>query len=263
MIKRDGLPTAFVNEDDACEVDNEQVLEAFARPEWYLRATEYNIRIRAETVMAFVDKHRFESILDIGCGNGSLSLPLLSENNYLTLLDQSKAMLNLARSRIAPQFRSHVAWINTDFMAARLEHKRFDLIICVGVLAYVRRRHDFVTRVSRLLKPGGSVIVECTDVNHFISRLVLAYDTLHRLVKPARMRTVLGSSTELLAMFGNLGFKLCQSYRYSLPLPLMRKLMTQRLSYKAIRFLFGTATHNRNKWLGNECIFHFKYQISK
>ena len=264
MIESDrAVSLSSVEDSNASEIDSEKVFQAFERPEWYLQGTEYNIRIRAETVMAFVNENRFTSILDVGCGNGSLSLPLLKADNHLTLLDQSKAMLGIARSRIPPQFGSRVVSINADFMDARLSHERFDLIICVGVFAYIQRRREFIYKIRKLLRPGGSVIVECTDGTHFISRLIVMYHALRRWAKANQMRTVVRSSTELVRIFESVDFELYGSYRYSLPLPVMRKLMTQNLTYKAIRFLFGTPRCSRNARLGNECIYHFKLSNTK
>ena len=234
------------------------IKQAFEQPQWYLGGTAYNIKIRAETVQTFLGGKRFGNILDIGCGNGALSLPFLNPDNRLTLLDQSQSMLQIARSRVPAVLSSQVQTLHADFMQAKLGEQNFDLIISVGVLAYIERRDEFIRKIKALLKPGGSVIIECTDVSHFVSRLVLAYHWLCHSLKPGQMRTVVGSSAKTLAILQELGFERCGAYRYSLPLPLLRKLMTQELSYKAIRFLFGPPSHNRNAWLGNECIYHFK-----
>src|SRR5438445_8258396 len=223
-----------------------QIRRAFEQPQWYLGGTAYNIRIRAETVAGFGNNARFDNILDIGCGDGSLSLPLLNGANRLTFLDRSQAMLSIARSRVPASFSANVRSINADFMEAELGHHNFDLVIAVGVLAYVERRRAFVERIKALLRPGGSLIIECTDVSHFISRLILTYHALRRSLKSTQLRTVVGSSSELLAICEGVGFERCRPYRYSLPLPVIRKLMTQNLSYRAIRLIFGTATHSRN-----------------
>ena len=47
-------------------------------------------------------------ILDIGCGDGSLSLPLLDDRSRLTLLDFSEGMLERARQNIPPGMNTRV-----------------------------------------------------------------------------------------------------------------------------------------------------------
>src|SRR6267154_2502086 len=97
----------------------DQVKTLFAQPEGYLRS-DFNIRIRAEVVEGFVGDKVFKSILDIGCGNGAISLPLLRRYNQLTLLDVSYNMLSIAQSQIPAEFSDNVKTINEDFMSAEL-----------------------------------------------------------------------------------------------------------------------------------------------
>jgi ubiquinone/menaquinone biosynthesis C-methylase UbiE len=235
-----------------------RIKQAFEQPAWYLTARAYNIKLRAETIEEFLKSDNIGSILDIGCGDGSLSAGLLNSNNRLTLLDQSQTMLGIARSRVPPDLSSRVQTINQGFMEAALAPRSFDLVLCVGVLAYVEQRGDFIARIKSLLKPGGTVIAECSDSAHFLSRALLAYSALQRVFKPGEMQTVKGSSASVVNIFQELGFVLWGSFRYSLPLPVIRKLMSQKTSYTVVRSIFGTATRNRNACLGNECLFYFK-----
>jgi 2-polyprenyl-3-methyl-5-hydroxy-6-metoxy-1,4-benzoquinol methylase len=247
-----------VQNEPEMDANDTLVKRAFERPEWYLTRTEFNIAIRVETIAEFVGRESWESILDIGCGNGSLSLHLLNADNHLTLLDRSKTMLEIASSRIPAALSSRVEKINSDFMQAQFQPHSFDLIICVGVLAYIADRREFVARLKSLLKPGGSLILECTDGSHFFSRLDRAYQALRDMLKPLRLETVIRPSAEVEAICRDTGFKLCQSYRYTMPLPVMARLMSQKASYKFVRSLFGAAARNRFPKLGNECVYHFK-----
>lgn len=238
-----------------------RIKQAFEQPQWYLGKRGFNIRIRAETIAEFVKDHRCKSILDIGCGDGSLSLPLLNDQNHLTLLDQSQTMLRTAGSRVRSRLSSRVQSVNASFMDATFEDQSFDLVICVGVLAYVDRRQEFIARIKALLRPGGFLVLECTDGPHFVSRVGRAYGAFRNAMRPARFQTVVGSSATVLAICRDLGLELSRSYRYSLPLPLLGKLMTQHCSYTVTRFVFGRASHNRVPWLGNECLFGFQYPV--
>jgi cyclopropane fatty-acyl-phospholipid synthase-like methyltransferase len=238
---------------------NESIIkQAFERPQWYLKKTAYNIKIRVDTVKHFVKDARKKSILDIGCGDGSLSLHLLNPDSRLTLLDRSKSMLQIASSRIPEGLSSNITVLNEDFIAAQLPRQSFDLIICVGVLAYVEKLHLFLEKIASVLAPAGTVIVECSDGDHFIRRAYRAYGSLRRALGASDFETVCRPSTEVLATFKELGFELCGSFRYSQPFPVIRRLLPQTMSYEAIRLVYGTAAQSRAAWLASECLYHFR-----
>jgi ubiquinone/menaquinone biosynthesis C-methylase UbiE len=231
--------------------------QAFEAPGWYLESRGYNIRLRADIVRAFAQETEYERLLDIGCGNGSISLPLLTPNNRLTLLDLSSTMLSVARSRIPEKLTSQVETVNSGFMEARLEPKSYDLIICIGVLAYVEDLQSFCSKLESLLMPGGTAIVECTDSSHFISCFNLTLEKLRTLVVPPKVPLCLRSSAIVERTFQSLGLLGKGSYRYALPLPVVRKAFSDAFHYRTIRTAFGQPPANRNSWLGNECIYCF------
>ena len=111
----------------ATKVD--QVQSFFEQPERYLSRRSFEIRIRAETVKELAERSGYTRILDIGCGDGSISLPLLSAKRFVTLLDLSSSMLSIAKSRVHPGIAENVETINQDFTTAQLKPKSFDLIL--------------------------------------------------------------------------------------------------------------------------------------
>jgi 2-polyprenyl-3-methyl-5-hydroxy-6-metoxy-1,4-benzoquinol methylase len=234
--------------------------QAFQEPGWYFNKRNYHVRVRVEIVSELLKESRFERMLDIGCGDGSISLPLLSETNKLTLLDMSDGMLALARARIPSGLSAGVEIVKSDFMGAKLETNSYDLIICLGVLAYIDPVQPFLDKLASLLKPGGTVIIEWTDGHHFVNRLQQPYHKVVRVLAGEKVRLVIHSSAEIIGGFKRLGFELAGSYRYCSPLPVVRKLLGRKLNYRLIRAVHGNANHNRAAWLGDECIYHFKWQ---
>ncbi len=216
------------------------------------------MRLRVETIQDFLKHLPFQRILDVGCGDGSISLPLLTPENRLTLLDMSDGMLARARSRIPAGLSDHVKIIRGDFMSAPLEGGSYDLIICLGVLAYVDATRDFIEKLASLLRPGGRVVVEWTDNHHIVNRLQQPYHRIMGLFAGEKVRLAAHSTAEILGEFNRLGFETAGSYRYCSPLPVIRRLLGQKGNYRLIRALHGTVGSNRAPWLGDECICHFK-----
>ncbi len=235
----------------------DQVKSFFAQPERYLRS-DYNIRVRAEVVKDFVGDKVFKSILDIGCGNGMISLPLLRRYNQLTLLDVSYNMLSVAQSHIPAGFSDNVKTINEDFMGAELGFQSYDLIICLGVLAHVDSPTDVIAKMVSLLKSGGSIIVQNSDAQHPVGYLFNLYSTLRNALLRTRYTLNRLSSAKIGKMFRDHGLELVAIYRYTLPIPGMARIFPSDSLYKLIRKVYGTRANNCRSWLGSECIYHFR-----
>jgi 2-polyprenyl-3-methyl-5-hydroxy-6-metoxy-1,4-benzoquinol methylase len=234
------------------------IKEAFDRPEWYLTKTAYNIRVRIETILEFTRDLKPQNILDIGCGDGSLSRSLLTSTNRLTLVDRSRRMLEIAQVGLPAGSAERVTVLNDDFIGFEVPNQTFDLIICVGIMAYIEDRRAFLEKVAAALKPNGTVIMECTDGKHFITHLIRGYKALRTKLAGGEFPTVTKGSAELLNLVSEHGFQVDGKFRYSLPLPGMRKLLSQGISYRGIRMLYGSPTRNRVPWLGNECLFRLR-----
>ena len=231
--------------------------QAFQNPQWYFRKLGYHVRVRIETVTEFLNGAKFDRILDIGCGDGSISLPLLTKENRLTLLDMSEGMLARARLRIPASQSDRVQIVKGDFMSTRLDGYSYDLIVCIGVLAYIDPVKPFLEKLASLLKPGGKLIIEWTDGYHFVNRLFRPYHKLRNVFVTPKVRLALQSSDDIVDRLRKLGFEVDGSYQYCSPLPVVRRLLSEDINYRLIRAMHGNVQRNRAAWLGEECIFHF------
>lgn len=240
------------------EADIGRVKLFFTDSDWYLRQRRYNIEIRAETVQQFLKSCKFSSILDIGCGDGSLSVPLLNSQRRLTLLDLSSRMLSIASSRVPPELRSKVELVDEEFMRANLKRESYDLIICVGVLAFVQSLDEFILKLTSLLTPDGMVIMENTDASHFCTSALRLYHRLHKIFMPEKCPTNTYSRAQVLQQFLGRGFVLSGLYRYTLVFPVVQRMLSQQQLYNVVRRCYGTAAHNANAWMGNECLYFFQ-----
>jgi 2-polyprenyl-3-methyl-5-hydroxy-6-metoxy-1,4-benzoquinol methylase len=231
----------------------------FEQPKCYLNGSRHNIQIRAETVKEFARGRLFRRVLDIGCGDGSVSLPLLRPGTHLTLLDMSAAMLSEARAQISPESHQNVDFIHDDFLCAPLIG-HYDLILCIGVLAHVSSPAAVIAKMCSLLAAEGSVVAQITDCRHPISRVLRAYGQLRDLVMPSSYGSNLISANELTEMFGRQRLQLVDEYRYSLPLPGMVRVLSEHSLYRITRWLHGHHPRGRNVMMGNEYLCRFTFQ---
>ncbi len=236
----------------------EQVKSLFEVPEKYLGARQLDIRIRVETIKRFTETRTFDRVLDIGCGDGSLSLPLLPRCDRLTLLDLSKNMLELAGKRIPAERLNDVEVINRDFIGADLEPQSFDLILCIGVLAHVDSPSAVIAKVAQLAKPGASIVLEFTDSFHFWGVPVVLYQKLLKLVRPEPYALNRLRNSQVMGWCRDSGLSANDVYRYGLPPLGTSKVAGQDEMYHMTRYLFGPSDRNRNRWMGNQFIYNLR-----
>ena len=104
------------------------------------------------------------TVLDVGGGAGHQSFPLAQAGYDVTLLDPSPAMLDKARSRLErlpAEARRRVAFLQADGeqAAEAVGGRRFDAVLCHGVLGYLDRPDTMVDQLCRCAAPGGLVSI--------------------------------------------------------------------------------------------------------
>lgn len=223
----------------------------------YLDRRRYEIRLRREIVAELIGDAEPQKILDVGCGDGSISLPLLTSTNHLTLLDVCGAMLGLAEANVPRPLADRVTSLHADVMSAPLASHSYDLILCLGVLAHAESPNQLVGRMASLLRPGGTLILQFTDSRHWVGRAMSLYRRACNASRPPAYRLNVLSAAAVLSLSASSGLGLVRAYRYSSPPPGAHRVFSQQTLYTAIRGLHGSAVQNRNAWLGNEYICQF------
>jgi ubiquinone/menaquinone biosynthesis C-methylase UbiE len=238
------------------------VRSLFEQPSWYFSRRGYDIRIRTETVRQMVPLRPGMRVLDIGAGDGSVSLPLLTPKTHVTMLDLSSKMLALARSKVPCRLLDNVEFINDDFANVNFAPQSFDVILCIGLLVHVVSPSDLIAKMAGLLKPDGKIILECSDAAHFASRFFTHLYRVKSWFRHGRYGLNAVSYAEVLQMLRGHGLSPVESYRYSTPFPGVNRLLSQDGLYKMNRTVFGRLGANRNAWLGNEHISLFAPVVS-
>lgn len=92
------------------------------------------------------------SVLDAGCGSGTLSSALCDRGAAVTGIDASAGMLKLAKQRLGDDAELRLADLNDPLP---FEDDRFDDVIASLVLHYLEDWTPALTEMQRVLKPGG------------------------------------------------------------------------------------------------------------
>lgn len=143
--------------------------EFFSTPLNYLRK-DYNVLVRQEFVREFAGDIAGKSILDMGCGDGRISIPFAAKNQ-LTLVDGSPGMLEIAKTNTPPETRDQVTYVLSQLEGAPLSRDGYDLIIAMGILAHLESWKAGLKMLTHSLKPGGLLMVQISDgANWFVQR---------------------------------------------------------------------------------------------
>ena len=98
------------------------------------------------------------SLLDVGCGTGSLSLVMAALGHDVTGIDLSPAMLTQARKKAAAAGLL-ISFEIMDASSPDLTQKRFAAVICRHLLWSFPSPERVLRRWSTLLSPGGRLIL--------------------------------------------------------------------------------------------------------
>lgn len=239
---------------EASRSKSTSVRSVFENAPHYLGNRRVDIRVRTSAVKDFADMIRWERLLDIGCGDGSVSLPLVGAKSRATFLDLSSSMTDRVREKVPKIYTENVRVRNEDFMTAAFDSE-FDLIVSVGVMAHVDSPEKFVSKIVGLLRPKGHAIIEFTDCRHITGRVARFTSNLKELIAPPRYRTNRLSFRDMAEIFKSQHLRLVSVFRYAtLPIPGVQRIASPEFQYDMIENCFGRAARKRNQWLGNEYI---------
>lgn len=108
--------------------------------------------------------HPGDAVLDVACGTGDLTEAFAkTEAASVTGVDFTRAMLDVAErkrpARLSPARASKVRYLEGDAMALRLPDASFDVVSIAFGIRNVADPGKALGEFSRVLKPGGRLVV--------------------------------------------------------------------------------------------------------
>lgn len=209
---------------------NNEVKSFFDDTNKYLHK-DFGVQVRAEIAYDLIDSEvDGKRIIDLGCGNGNVSLQFLHRASALHFLDISDKMLDLVKKRIPTSQEYKVEFFNCDLEELRISQK-YDIIIAYGLIMHVNSPEKSVLKMSELLNPNGLLIIQYTNWKHPISKINNALSpkgnyTLNRIDKSV-FETIIDKA----------GLAVLKSFSYSLLLKGLGKF-PDKLLYRFHRFTY-------------------------
>jgi ubiquinone/menaquinone biosynthesis C-methylase UbiE len=207
----------------------------FDTPDRYLKRGCNNIKVRSVIVKELLGSVSDARILDLGCGDGSISMQLLADAKRVTMVDLSAAMLERAKNNTPAEYKSRVDYKNIDFLDLDASGE-YDVVLCLGLLAHVDSVERAIEAAAEFLKPKGQYVLQLTDHDQLVRRLLDEYHAARALCingvrwlrnKPALSRGYplnLTRLSQVLALARCHGLRPVAVRRHALQLPGMGKL---------------------------------------
>src|SRR5262249_19789938 len=132
-------------------------------------AVLFQLRRRLAVRLSSADEPR--TFLDIATGTGEISYAIASSYRFeeLHLNDISPAMLSSCQRLFngSPPY-TKISWTNEDAfeLLPRVGDNRFDLILCLGVIAHTGRLLELLSKVFSCLRSGGVLLLQSSVTEH-------------------------------------------------------------------------------------------------
>lgn len=114
-------------------------------------------------------------LLDCACGTGEIAATALQSGcfQHAVLADFSKEMLTFAkRFEAAGSINGKIEYREIDIFEYKPEKDmKFDLILCLGLVAHTGRLEDLLYHLKSMLRPHGKIVLQSSLANHLFVRL--------------------------------------------------------------------------------------------
>jgi ubiquinone/menaquinone biosynthesis C-methylase UbiE len=100
------------------------------------------------------------TFLDVGCGTCAHSIRLANRGFFVHAVDISESILKIAETNVKSKKMQHKISIRRqDVLSLSFEDETFNYILCWGVLMHIPNIEKAISELTRVLKPGGILII--------------------------------------------------------------------------------------------------------
>ena len=148
----------------------------------YANATEPLLKerkVRLERALKFAKIAPNLNVLDLGCGNGELSVMFAKKGAKVWGVDYSKEAVVLAKERrkkLPARTAKNIHFAQMDAKRLAFDDNFFDQIICLDVFEHIypRQLRKIILEMKRVVRPRGIIVVETSPNSFYLKPFSLA-----------------------------------------------------------------------------------------
>lgn len=108
-----------------------------------------------EDVVARFRADGAKKVLDLPCGDGRNTLPLVRAFEQVVASDASTSAMEIARRRLADEGVRNVSFREADIFHLPFADGEFDVVLCWDLIGHLTEPAAALTELLRVVKPGG------------------------------------------------------------------------------------------------------------
>ena len=139
-----------------------------------------------------------DAVLDVGCGEGTLSLAIGKSVKSIVVVDLSEESIANAKAKAeeVPNIAAHFYCQSLETLG--FEHHQFDKVFSFSVIEHIPNYREVFEEIFDLLKDGGQLIISVDSFTHFDSEL----KSLHKKTFDVQKYFAINELEELLQELG-------------------------------------------------------------
>lgn len=151
------------------------------------------LRARMSQALSWLDASdlsRDSMTLDAGCGAGIVARAVAKRGHQLVGMDYSYDMIEKAKSVCKTDGNLKMKFLQADVESLPFKDSRFDMILRLGVITYLESVEKALREFSRILTPGGVLILSSLNQTYlavYLDLPILVGSILNILLKSARI----------------------------------------------------------------------------
>jgi ubiquinone/menaquinone biosynthesis C-methylase UbiE len=157
---------------------------------------DYEHAAEEVAIRRLLDGRHFGAAADIGGGFGRLCLLLREFADHVTLAEPSRTQLEAAKTVLAGTDIDQVQMQADDL---QFDDASLDLITMVRVMHHLPEPSAEFTEIARVLKPGGTALIEVANYGHFKNRRRFKKEGKPLPTEPVSIRTALADEPDAIA----------------------------------------------------------------
>ena len=179
-------------------------------------------KLRCDLAIELLSNETPHTFLDLATGTGEITRAIVGslKLDELQLNDISPGMLEACRRQFADlPSTSKAEWTNRDAFEL-LDHagsERFDVILCLGLIAHTGRLYELLKKIFASLHPGGTLILQSSLTNHPGAWLTASY--ARSSLRRTDYKVHAFSKEEIISTAEAAGFQLADMRRFGMCLP--------------------------------------------